>query len=88
MKDSSNPREGWRYDEYMKYATVAHMDEHGAVFFCLRDLLTKFCTLLKGKKISITLLNIDVRGLRGFFGDLKFDRIEVCIRLLLTSCIS
>lgn len=78
MKDSSNPREGWHYYEYMKHAPVAKSDDHGAIFFYVRDLLLKFCTRLHNVKISFRMFCMDAQDLGQYVGDLKFDRIEVC----------
>ncbi|KAF2623920.1 hypothetical protein BU25DRAFT_349343 [Macroventuria anomochaeta] len=77
MKDSSNPREGWSYHKYMKHAPVAKADEHGAVFFYVRDLLNRFCTRLQKAKISFQMSCMDARDLGPYLQDMKFDRIEI-----------
>jgi len=77
MKDSSDPRQGWPYHEYMQHAPAARADEHGADFFYIRDLLMKFCTRLRTAKMSFRMFCLDVRDLGQHLTDLKFDRIEV-----------
>jgi hypothetical protein len=78
MSDSSCPRLGWRYDEYMKHATVAGKDEHGAIFFHVRDLLKKFCTRVQNLKLSFSMFRTNAVELETYLPDTKFDRIEAC----------
>jgi hypothetical protein len=77
MLDNACPRSGWRYDEYMKHATAAGKDEHGALFFYVRDLLTKFCTRVQSLRISFTMFSTNAQKLGSYLPDAKFDRIEV-----------
>jgi hypothetical protein len=78
MKDSSDPRDGWLYTEYMKYTPVAKDDEHGAMFFYVRDLLLKFCRQVRNTNISFQIFSVNAQELDVYVGDMKFDRIEVC----------
>jgi hypothetical protein len=82
MMDNSCPRDGWRYDEYMKHATVAGKDEHGAIFFYVRDLLRNFCTRVQSLRISFSMFNIDAMELDSYLPDMEFDRIEVSLTSL------
>lgn len=83
MKDSSDPRQGWRYDEYMKHAPIAHKDEHGAIFFYVRNLLVQFCTRLRDTNISFQMFNVDAQDLGCYVPNTRFDRIEVSTRILI-----
>jgi hypothetical protein len=87
LKDSSTPREGWLYSDYMNNAPAAKADEFGAIFFQIRELLLKFCKRIRTSKISFQLFNVDARELGDYVSDMKFDRIEVsnlfCIQRLL-----
>jgi hypothetical protein len=77
MLDNACPRSGWHYNEYMKHATKAGKDEHGAIFFYVRDLLTKFCTRVQNLSISFTMYSKNARELGSYLQDVKFDRVEV-----------
>jgi hypothetical protein len=77
MSDSSCPRLGWRCDEYMKHATAAGKDEHGAIFFYVRDLLKNFCTRVQNLRLSFSMFRTNAVELRRYLPDTKFDRIEV-----------
>jgi hypothetical protein len=61
----------------MKYAPAAQKDEHGAIFFHVRGLLTKFCNRLQNQKLSFTMFNTLAQHLGDYLSDQKFDRIEV-----------
>ena len=77
MLDNSSPRNGWSYAEYMKYAPVTQKDEHGAIFFCIRELLTKFCIRLQNQRLTFTMFSTFAQHLGSYLSDKKFDRIEV-----------
>ncbi|KAF2026004.1 hypothetical protein EK21DRAFT_75066 [Setomelanomma holmii] len=77
MKDNASPRGGWDYSEYIKFAPSAKADEFGAMFFYLRDLLSKFCNRIRGVQVSFYLFCDNAQELEEYVGDMKFDRIEM-----------
>lgn len=77
MKDSSCPRDGWKYSDYAKSAPNTKADEYGALFFYLRDLLIDFCTRIQKINISFQMHYVNAQELEQYVGDMKFDRIEV-----------
>lgn len=82
MKDSLSPRDGWSRQKYMEYASVAKADEHGAIFFYLRHLLTRFCSGLRETKVSFSMFCMDAKELSLNLRGTQFDRIEVSARTL------
>ncbi|KAF2026715.1 hypothetical protein EK21DRAFT_103059 [Setomelanomma holmii] len=77
MKDSADPREGWERSQYMNFAGGAKADEHGALFFYLRDQLSKFCGRLRNVNIAFQMHCVNVKDVEKSIGDIKFDRIEM-----------
>jgi len=77
MKDSSNPRDGWPYHLYKERATAAKADEHGAIFFYIRDLLSKFCARLRKGPVFFHMFCMDAQHIGSYLQDTRFDRIEV-----------
>jgi hypothetical protein len=82
MRDSSSPRDGWSRQKYMERAPVAKADEHGAIFFFLRHVLTRFCSGLRRTKVSFSMFCVNAKDLAPYMGSTQFGRIEVNARRL------
>lgn len=78
MKDSSDPLEGWSYDEVMKTGYgAANNDIYGKMHTLVTALLRGLCTRVKSQTIHFTLLNVDAKDLQTQVEDAKFARVEV-----------
>lgn len=84
MEYDADPLNGWSYNEYSKFATIAKDDAYGALYFYLRDVLFSFCKRVRSFVIRFEVLSLDVVGLK-YKLKTKFDRIEVCFNLQKTS---
>ena len=82
MKDDANPLGGWAYGDALKYMTAANNDVYGGLFYYIRELLLKFCNIIKNGKVAFRLFCLDATELPGHLGksgdnEMLFDRIEV-----------
>lgn len=69
-------------DEVLQKLPDAKNDIYGALFFYLKDLLTRFCKKIANISISVQLFHLDAVDLPGALrqsgvGEDSFDRIEV-----------
>jgi hypothetical protein len=95
MKDDADPLGGWAYGDVLKYMTAADNDVYGGLFYYIRELLLRFCNIIKNGKVAFRLFCHDATELRGRLGksgddDMLFDRIEVSSEYqhtLSTTCI-
>ncbi|ERF68455.1 hypothetical protein EPUS_03773 [Endocarpon pusillum Z07020] len=82
LADSAGPLEGWSIDEVLQKLPDAKNDIYGALFFYLKDLLTRFCKKIAKISISVQLLHVDAVDLPDTLrqcgvGEDSFDRIEL-----------
>ena len=78
MKDDANPLSGWNRSDYMKHTGLAKNDDHGALYFYLRDILRQFCLRIQTMTATFYMFNENGVNLPTLIKAEKFDRIEVC----------
>lgn len=81
MRDSSDPLDGWKFEEFLTEAHSAEHDIYGQLHFHVREMLFKFCQKIGTLQLHIRLFQMDAETLPTKILRLDktqiYDRIEV-----------